>query len=88
MRLNRRQRRELGLTVQSAREARRKLVESGELIDTDSPQMQRLAILTQIQEDNADAWESFQAGKPKDFDWDAFLAFIERLIALLAPFLN
>jgi len=88
MRLTRRQRRELGLTMAGAREARRKLMDAGEITQSDSAEFQRLAILTQIQEDNAQAWDAFQAGKPQDFDWDAFLQFIERLLQLLLPLIT
>jgi hypothetical protein len=80
-RLTIRQRRALGLTIPSVMAAARKLAKDGKITrGMDSRDICEL-IVEQIAVDNAQAWAD--NADVVAIDWDAILAFIERLIPLI-----
>jgi len=76
-RLTIKQRRKLGLSVSNVRRVVLELRAQG--MDTDNRGALSAAVLAQIMEENKAAY----AELPPQFDWDAFLEFIERVIELV-----
>lgn len=74
--LTRRDRRQLGITIRGIRLAAKELREDGREITSQ-------AVLETIIDQNPTAW----ANKP-GIDWDAIIAFIEKLLPLILKFIE
>ena len=78
-RLTLRQRRQMGLTFRGSLQAARELNRRGEISkDMDSKEI-AARIAEELMMTNAKAW----AGAAPSIDWDAIIAFIEKLIPLI-----
>ena len=74
-----RQRRQMGLTIRGSLQAARELARRGEITrDMDKSYVAEL-IAQEIMLSNAKAWADNEAS----IDWDAIIAFIEKLIPLI-----
>ena len=78
-RLTIRQRRAMGLTFVGTLRAARELARRGDITSTTDPKEMAAAIAEEIMLTNARAWSDHASS----IDWDAILAFIEKLIPLI-----
>lgn len=76
--LSRREMRRLGVTVLNVRRRARQMVMAGEITDDMSAEQIRDIVLDDLMGDEPHAFQ--QLGAP---DWDAILAFIEKLLPLI-----
>lgn len=90
LKMSRREKKALGLNLRNLLKVARELDKAGELDKTDKS-IAAAQILTKVMETKAKAWKKARAEATKaerDWDWDAFLAFLEDLIPLLLMLLE